>query len=265
MGHVNLHIEAGIARLVLDAPPMNALDRAMVQQLEAHLQACRLDDAVRVVLLHGNGARAFSAGSDLVELRGLIAAGRDALQGKFEQDQRVFGALAHFPKPTLAAIEGAAMGGGLELAVCCDFIVAARGARLALPEIRLGVFPGSGGTVRVTQRIGASRARRMMLLGDPLDIDTALQWGLVDEVCDDGTAVETAQALAQRLAQGPQQAQQACKASIAAAIDEDEAKALALSNDLAIELGFSPDLAEGLAAFDARRKPVFGAGKPPAS
>ncbi|WP_439590106.1 enoyl-CoA hydratase/isomerase family protein [Hydrogenophaga sp.] len=264
MGQVNLHIEAGIAHLVLDAPPMNALDRAMIQQLEAHLQACRLDDAVRVVLLHGNGPRAFSAGSHLGEVRSLIAAGRDALQGKFDQDQRVFGALAHFPKPTLAAIEGTAMGGGLELAVCCDVIVAARGARLALPEILLGVFPGSGGTVRVTRRIGAARARRMMLLGDPLDVATALQWGLVDDMCDDGAAVATAQALAQRLVQGPQQAQQACKACIAAAIDEDEATALALSNHHAVELGFSADLAEGLAAFDARRKPVFGAGKTPA-
>lgn len=261
MGHINLHIEAGVARLVLDAPPMNAMDRTMIEQLEAHLQTCHRDDAVRVLLLHGNGSRAFSAGSDLGELRGLIAAGHDALRGKFEQYQRVFDALAHFPKPTLAAIEGAAMGGGLELAVCCDVIVAARGARLALPEIRLGVFPGSGGTVRVTQRIGAARAKRMMLLGDPLDVETALQWGLVDDVCDDGAAVATAQALAQRLAEGPRQAQQACKACIEAAVHEDEATALALSNRYAVELGFSADLAEGLAAFDAKRQPVFGVGK----
>jgi enoyl-CoA hydratase len=260
MGSVALHIDVGIARLVLDSPPMNTLDRAMVGQLESHLQACSLDDAVRVVLLHGSGQRAFSSGSDLGELRDLMTAGRDALRGKFEQEQRVFGALANFPKPTVAAIEGAAIGGGLELAVCCDFIVVAQGARLALPEIRLGVFPGSGGTVRVTRRIGASRARRMMLLGDPLDAATALQWGLVDDVCEDGVAVSTALALAQRMEKGPQQALRACKACIAAAVNEDEAAALALSNAHAVDLGFSADLREGLAAFDEKRKPVFGGG-----
>lgn len=257
MDPVNLEKKDGVARLELAAPPMNTLTRAMVTRLAERLDDCRADRAVRAVLLHGAGTRAFSAGSDLLELRGLIEQGQAALAAKFVQDMEVFGALAHFPKPTIAALEGTAMGGGLELAAGCDFIVAARGARLALPEIRLGVFPGSGGTVRITQRIGPARARRLMLLGDPIDAATAQSWGLVDEICEDGAALATASRLAQRLAAGPAQGYEGCKAAIDAALEGSEARALEVARDWAVRLGFSDDLAEGLRAFEARRAPRF--------
>ncbi|VWX63345.1 Enoyl-CoA hydratase [Burkholderiales bacterium 8X] len=258
-GTVHLDLQDAVATLTLDSPPMNPMDRGMVSRLEERLSECRLNPKVRSLVLRGAGSRAFSAGSDLAELRALIASGREALAAKFAQDEGVFGALAHFPKPTVAAIEGAAIGGGLELAVCCDLVVAARSAKLGLPEVRLGVFPGSGGTVRVTRRIGAARARRMMLLGDSIAADTALAWGLVDEICDDGQAVSEALGLAGRLATGPALAQQGCKAALDAAMDMAEADALAVANEWAVELGFSQDLAEGLRAFDEKRKPVFGA------
>lgn len=258
MDLVNLEKKDGVARLELAAPPMNVLTRAMVTSLSERLEECRADRTVRVLLLHGSGTRAFSVGSDLVELRELIAQGRSALAAKFAQDMEVFGALAHFPKPTVAALEGAAIGGGLELAAGCDFIIAARSVRLALPEIRLGVFPGSGGTVRITQRIGPARARRLMLLGDPIDAATALSWGLVDETCEDGAALATASQLAQRLAAGPAQGYEGCKAAIDAAVDGSEAEALEMAREWAVRLGFSDDLAEGLRAFEARRAPRFG-------
>ncbi len=258
MGQVLLETQDGVARLVLDAPPMNTLDRAMVSRLGELLEQCAKDDGVRVLVVHGAGQRAFCAGSDLGELQQLIAAGRDALAVKFEQDQQVFSALADFPKPTLAAIEGAAVGGGLELAVCCDLVVCARGTKLSLPEIRLGVFPGSGGTLRVTRRIGAARAKRMMLFGDSVDASTAHAWGLVDELCDDGTALEVARTMGARLAQGPSLAQQGCKAAIAAALEGPQAAAHELANRWAVDLGFSGDLAEGLRAFQEKRRPVFG-------
>lgn len=258
-GQVRLHKQDGVARIELAAPPMNTLTRAMVTQLGELLDACRADTEVRALLLHGAGTRAFSAGSDLGELRALIAQGEAALAAKFAQDMEVFGALAHFPKPTIAAVEGAAIGGGLELVAGCDFVVAARGARLSLPEIRLGVFPGSGGTVRITQRVGPARARRMMLLGDFVEVATAQAWGLVDETCDDGAALATASGLAQRLAAGPLQAYEGCKASIDAAVEGGEADALQVAARWAVRLGFSADLAEGLRAFDERRDARFGA------
>lgn len=257
MGTIHFEVRDRIGLVTLDSPPMNPLDRAMVTRLGELLADAAADTGVRALLLHGAGGRAFSAGSDLNEVRGMIARGRDALAAKFAQDDAVFGALAAFPKPTLAAIEGTAMGGGLELATCCDFIVCARNARLGLPEIRLGVFPGSGGTVRVTRRIGPGRARRMMLLGDAIDAATAERWGLVDELCDEGQAVAVATPLAARLAAGPARAMQGCKESLAAAIDQDERAALDVSRRWAVDLGFSDDLAEGLRAFDEKRRPVF--------
>jgi enoyl-CoA hydratase/carnithine racemase len=258
MSQIHFFIEAGVAQISMDAPPLNLLNRPMVTRLGELLAACEADDTVRAIVVRGAGGRAFSAGSDLSELRGLIAQGPQALAAKFTQDESVFGALAHFPKPTVAAIEGAALGGGLELAVCCDLVVASRSAKLGLPEIRLGVFPSSGGTVRVTRRIGPGRARYMMLLGDSIDAATAHAWGLVDELCDEGNALVEATRLATRLAAGPALAQQGCKAALDAAQDQDETSAIAVANEWAVALGFSADLAEGLRAFDEKRKPVFG-------
>lgn len=257
MGQVNLIKAQGIGRIEVASPPMNTLTRPIVTQLGEALGACRADDEVRVVLLHGAGQRAFSAGSDLRELRQLIAQGQEALARKFEQDMDVFGQVAHFPKPTIAAIEGAAIGGGLELAAGCDFIVAARSSRLALPEIHLGAFPGSGGTVRITQRIGPARARRMMLLGDAIETSQALAWGLVDELCDEGAALEVATRLALRLVEGPVLAYEGCKAAIDAAVEQGEAAALDLAARWAVRLGFTEDVAEGLRAIDERRAPRF--------
>jgi enoyl-CoA hydratase/carnithine racemase len=260
MGQIQMQRHDGVAQFTLDAPPMNPLDRAMIGQLETLLAQCRDDPTVRSLVLHGAGARAFSAGSDLNELRTLIAQGREALAAKFAQDHHVFGALAHFPKPTLAAIEGLAAGGGLELAVCCDLVIAGRGARLSLPEIHLGAFPGSGGTVRVTRRVGPGRAHRLMLLGEPVDAPTALGWGLVDELTDDGAALDQALRLAARMAQGPARAYQGCKESLAAALDGPDDAAHGIARRWAVELGFSDDLTEGLRAFDEKRRPRFGQG-----
>ena len=258
MGQVNLVKAQGIACIELASPPMNTLTRPLVTRLGEVLAECRGDREVRVVLVHGAGTRAFSAGSDLNELRQLVATGEAALARKFEQDMDVFGQLAHFPKPTIAAIEGAAIGGGLELAAGCDFIIASRSSRLSLPEVHLGAFPGSGGPVRVTQRIGPARARRMMLLGDAVDAATAQAWGLVDDLCDEGTALATARQLAQRLASGPTQAYEGCKAAIDAAVEGGEAAALDLAARWAVRLGFSEDVAEGLRAVEERRAPRFG-------
>ncbi len=262
MKQVTINVSQGIARITLDAPPVNTLDRPMVTQLGELLERCAGDDQVRALIVCGSGTRAFCAGSDLDELRALIGRGREALARKFAQDHEVFGRLADFPKPTVAAIEGAATGGGLELAVCCDFVVAAQDARLSLPEIHLGAFPGSGGTLRVTRRIGVGRAHRMMLLGETVDARRALEWGLVDEVCERGAALDVATQLAHRLAQGPMQALRGCKASIAAALKGTEAAALELASAWAVDVGFSGDLTEGLLAFQERRRPRFAGALP---
>lgn len=255
-GQVTTEVNQAVAVLTLHSPPMNSLTQPLMLQLGERLAECQSRPDIRAVVVQGAGTRAFSAGSDIGELEELISSGPEALAAKFALDRAVFGALSNLHKPTVAAIEGAAIGGGLELAVCCDFIVAAQNAKLLLPEIRLGVFPGSGGTVRVTRRIGAARAKRMMLLGEPVDPATAVQWGLVDEISE-GPVIDLAMRMAQRLAAGPARAIQGCKASIRAGIVQDEESALDLANRWAVELGFGSDAAEGMRAFREKRQPTF--------
>ena len=130
------------------------------------------------------------------------------------KENETYSKVDDFPKPTIAAVAGLAFGGGLELAVCCDLLVVEENARLALPEIKLGVFPGSGGTVRVTRRIGEGRAKEMMFFGEPIDAQTALAWGLVNRVVPPGEALLTACRMAAELAQRPNRALQICKRAI---------------------------------------------------
>jgi len=131
----------------------------------------------------------------------------------------VFGQLDDFPKPTIGALNGLALGGGLELATCCDLLIAGADVRVGLPEIRLGVIPGSGGTVRVARRIGEGRAKELIYLGEPIDAQTAMAWGLVNRVVPAGQALLAALALARRLAEGPPEALRLAKVAIDVAFD----------------------------------------------
>jgi enoyl-CoA hydratase/carnithine racemase len=169
----------------------------------------------------------------------------------------VFARLDDFPKPTVAAINGLAYGGGLEIAVCCDLIVADETARFALPEIKLGLFPSSGGPVRVTRRVGEGRAKELMFLGEPIDASTALAWGLVNRVVTKGAAVEAALALASALAQRPPLALAMCKKAIDLALDASEDLAIAAALPLSERVYTSAESQEGVGAFLTKRKPSF--------
>jgi len=256
MGTINLETRGEIAVLTLSAPPMNALDRSMMTALGACLDDLQAQGAIRAIVLTGDGQQAFSTGSDLREIQDLIHT-QEGLRRKLEDDNAAFNRLATLPKPVIAAVEGLALGGGLELACCCDLIVCARNARLGLPEIRLGAFPGSGGTVRVTQRVGIGRARQMMMLGRSIDAEQALAWGLVDFLAEPGEAFARAEALARELAAGPAEALSSCKEALAATLALSPEDALDVAIDLGARLGRSAELAEGLTAFFQKRNPRF--------
>jgi enoyl-CoA hydratase/carnithine racemase len=256
MGRIVVETSNGIATATISAPPMNALDTAMRAELAARLQELERDDAVRAIVLRGEGPKAFCAGFDIREMTaGLGSTGRALAQ--FRSDSVLFERLAHCPKPTLAAVEGVALGGGLELAVCCDFIFASEAARFGLPEIKLGAIPAAGGTLRVTQQIGPVRARQLILLGDPIDAATALHWGLIARVVPAERFAQESMAFAQRLAAAPARAMQYAKRAIAAALDESGEAALAVAREYAARLATSGDLAEGVRSFLERRSPVF--------
>ena len=246
--------EEGVAFLTLDNPPLNLVTLELTRRLEEALDRLAADPACRVLVVTGAGERAFCAGSDVEEFPDLFAPGR-AVAVKMVRENRVWSKLDHFPAPTIAAVRGLAYGGGLELAVACDLILLEEGTRLALPEIDLGLFPGAGGTVRVTRRIGEGRAKEMMFTGAPIDAATALAWGLANRVVPPGRVLEEARALARRLAAKPTMALRLCKEAIDQAFDLDESAAIERVL-AAIGRAFEgPEVREGVAAFLEKRPP----------
>lgn len=254
---IRVEVREGVATLYLSNPPMNVVTLGLTRQMNAALEALANDATVGALVLTGEGDRAFCAGSDIKEFPGLVAE-KAIVSKKLGYENETYGAVAHFPKPTIAAIERLALGGGLELAAGCDLVVASEDARLGLPEMLLGGFPGSGGTVRVTRRIGLGRASEMMLLGDMIDARTALDWGLVNRIAPKGGALALAQELAARLAAGPAQALYACKVALRYAMDLPEQEAIDKTLDLSEVLSQTPDFREGVAAFTEKRKARFG-------
>ncbi len=249
----------GIAVLTLDNPPLNLVTLELTRRLDAALDRLAVDPACRVLVLTGAGERAFCAGSDVKEFPDLMAPGR-AVAVKMIKENLVYSKLDDFPKPTIAAVRGLAYGGGLELAVACDLILVEAGTRLALPEVDLGVFPGSGGTVRVTRRIGEGRAKEMMFTGEPIDAATALAWGLVNRVVPEGRVLEEARALAARLAAKPAMALRLCKEAVDLAFDTTENEAVQRALVLIGRAFEGAEIKEGVAAFMEKRPPRWPRG-----
>jgi len=243
-----------VAHLELVNPPLNLVTREMTEQLHAVLT--RLADAgdVRAVVVSGHGARAFCAGSHIGEFAGLK--GRVA-EGKLLLEKLVYRQLAELPMPTVAAIEGDALGGGLELALCCDLRVASEGARLGLPEVRLAVIPGSGGTQRLPRVVGPARAKEMILTGRLYEARDAERIGLVNQVVPAGEAVAAARALAEEIAgRGPLAVREA-KRLIDTALDVDLDAGLAAELDASERIFSSEDMLEGAKAFFEKREPRY--------
>jgi len=248
-------VEAGpISIIRLNNPPLNLVTRQLTDDLDAALAAVEADDDVRAVVVAGTGHRAFSAGSDVKEFAALH---RKVAEGKLIRENAVYGRLARLAVPTVAAIEGDALGGGLELALCCDLRVAGDTARFGLPEVRLGVIPGSGGTQRLPRIIGLARAKEMILLGEIIDADTAHDIGLVNRVMPAGEAEAEAIRLGQAMAaRGPVAVREA-KGLLDNALEAE------LEDGLAAELAASErvfstnDMLEGAAAFLEKRAARF--------
>ncbi|WP_254067851.1 enoyl-CoA hydratase/isomerase family protein [Burkholderia sp. L27(2015)] len=244
------------AVVTLDNPPMNVVCAALTRELYAALRELERDSEVRAVVLTGAGERAFCAGSDIAEIKELLTPGT-VLEKKLIFQNKVFELLRSFPKPTIAALNGYTYGGGLEIAACCDVIVAEEQVRLCLPEIKLGLFPSSGGTYRIARKIGEARAKRMILTGEPIDAPTALEWGLVNDVVPRGEALSHAETLAVAIAKQPAQAMRAAKRLINACFDGPEAALVAQSLMESDQIFCSADAVEGVSAFLEKREPRF--------
>lgn len=249
-------VENGVATVTLNNPPLNLVTLEMTRRLGETLDQLAADASVLVLVLVGAGDRAFCAGSNVKEFTELMGPGL-VVEKKLRKENEVYSKVDDFPKPTIAAVNGLAYGGGLELAVCCDIIVVGEDARLCLPEIKLGVFPGSGGAVRVTRRIGEGRAKEMMYFGEPIDAATALAWGLVNRVVPKDLVTATAMELARQLTTRSNNALQLCKKAVDLSFDATEDEAIAASLALSDKAFSSNDIAEGVRAFFARETPRF--------
>ena len=252
---IRVEIRGRVAVLTLARPEvLNAIGTATVEQLQAALDRLRDDDRVRALVIAGEG-RAFSAGADLGEIESFTDPYQfRAFVGRMT---KVFGNLQAFPKPSVAAVHGFAFGGGLELALACDLRVAERGARLGLPEMRLGVLPGAGGTQRLPRLIAPAVARQMILTGEPIDAARAYALGLVNELAEPGGALAAALGLAGSLAAGAPLALAAGKRLIDEGLPMDLDAAIGYERETVSVLFSSRDRAEGLEAFRARRPGEF--------
>jgi enoyl-CoA hydratase/carnithine racemase len=254
-------INDGVALLTLNNPPMNLVSLELTRQLSGTLDRLADDKTVRVLVVSGANpaARAFCAGSDVKEFPDYMTPG-SVLEKKLVFENATYDKLDDFPKPTIAAVNGLAYGGGLELAVCCDIIIVADTARLALPEIKLGIFPGTGGTYRVPRRVGAGRSKIMMFTGEPVDPKTAVEWGLIEYAVPPEKVLPAAMELAKTIAAGPANSLQLCKRTIDESLHSDRDAAIKHMLTLSDKAFCSDECREGVRAFLGKETPRFPRG-----
>ena len=244
--------------VTLDRPPLNAMTQKMHEELASTFLDLSRDKTVRAVVLTGSGERAFSSvGSDIKEFA-VTAQPRGGL-ARSRREHELANLIDFFPRPVIAAICGWALGGGLELALACDLRIIDRVARLGMPEIKLGCFPGGGGTERLPWLIGEARAKEMLWLGEPIDADTATRIGLVNRIVPEGEAFLAARRLASELAARPSVAVQMINQLVDEAMLRKRLadEALARVPPLMEEVFLTDDLREGAAAFFEKRPPRF--------
>ncbi|MEJ5348420.1 MAG: enoyl-CoA hydratase-related protein [Desulfosoma sp.] len=233
---------------------LNALNPETLEELKRAIEQVRDDDALRVLVLTGAGEKAFVAGADISEFPKM-----NALQARLfaQKGQEVFFSLEDLPKPVIACVNGFALGGGLELAMSCDFIYASEKAKFGQPEINLGIIPGFGGTQRLARLVGRAKAKELCMTGEMIDAATALQWGLVAKVFPPESLLEETMKTAKILASKSALALRAVKCVIDRGIDADLKAGCTLEVE-AFGLCFaSEDAKEGALAFLEKRKPNF--------
>jgi enoyl-CoA hydratase len=252
---LQITIESHIATVTLNRPKvLNALNAAMIRELDELFIALATDDSVRVVLLHGAGGKAFAAGADIAELAQV-----DATSGETQasRTQRVFRHIETMGKPVIACIDGFALGGGCELAMACTLRLASSSARLGQPEIKLGLIPGYGGSQRLPRLVGQGAALKMLLTGAMIDASEALRIGLVDEVHPPDKLMERAVELGTLIAAMPPLAVAATVQAVDQGADLPLDQALALEASIFGRLCGTEDKREGTQAFLEKRSAVW--------
>ena len=247
--------ESHIATLTLNRPEaLNAISRRLATELLASCDALTRREDVRAVIVTGAGERAFCAGADLKERRSLAPDERAAHTAAIEAAAE---ALAALPMPTIAAVRGFALAGGAELAIACDLRVAAEDATFGFPEVKIGIFPGAGGALRLPRIVGGGAARDLLFTGRRITAEDAFRLGLVDRLAPADSVVEAATDLAGTIAANAPLAVRAVKRALEASHGTRPDEARRAVNKLRAALDSTADYEEGLAAFAERRSPRF--------
>lgn len=254
MGFLSWTIEDGVATAIIDRPPANALSRGLILEVNNLLDAVGNDDSVRVVILKGEG-RFFSAGADIKEFTS-ISTGTEFTELS-EGGQEIFEKLERFSKPIIAVIHGAALGGGLELAMSCHIRLVSETAKLGLPELQLGLIPGFAGTQRLPRYVGFAKAAEMLLTSEPISGKDAAQYGLANHAYPEEELFERAQELAVKIAKQSPVAVKAALEMLQYVKSSSYYEGVKAEANAFGTVFVSEDAKEGISAFLEKRTPVF--------
>ena len=253
---VHVKKDNGLAIVSIDHPPMNVLSQSVANELLQVYRSLENDSAVVVIVLTGQGDRAFMAGANIKEFPDAL--GQPGLAFQMAQGfHELMNTIDFFPKPTIAALNGFTLGGGLELALACDMRVCDQRAKLGFPEINLGIFPGAGGTQRLPRLIGEAKAKELMFTGQPITAEEAYRIGLVNALSEPGKALDDAITMATHIASKSLPALAKIKKAIVDGIHLPLEEAVQLEATLFDEVFQTKDSKEGVEAFIEKRVPHF--------
>ncbi|MBU8906223.1 enoyl-CoA hydratase [Desertibacillus haloalkaliphilus] len=254
---VHVEIERGIATVTIDNPPMNVLSVQVTKELGEAFTGIAEDPNVIAVILTGAGNRAFMAGADIKEFPQWVDMSDDEFKTLNMESHRVLNLIDEIPKPTIAMLNGMALGGGCELALTCDIRIAEEHVQIGLPEVKLGLFPGGGGTQRLPRLIGEAKAKELMFSGDPISAEEARQIGLVNQVAPTGEGMGAARSLAEKMAGYSLQALSRIKQAVNEGMEKSFEQAIDHESDLFVDVFNTEDVREGVSAFIEKRTPNF--------
>lgn len=255
--NIILETQNNIATIFFNRPKaLNALNNALFDELDTALDQINANKDIKVLILTGKGDKAFVAGADIAELVKM-----DPLQAKYfsRKGQKVFSKLEELSIPTIAAVNGFALGGGLEAAMGCDFIYASEKALFGLPEINLGLIPGFGGTQRLARRVGINRAKELVFTGRNINAQTAFDYGIVNKICKPEELMDDVLKTANLIGSKGKVALRSAKEAIQNGLNTDIETGCRIENDIFGLTMVSKDAKEGTTAFLEKRKPEFKA------
>lgn len=243
----------GVATVLIDNPPMNVLSNQVIRELNEVFSGLKVDDDVIAIILTGKGEKAFVAGADIKEFPERKSTQPD--QGPTVHE--IFNMIEALPKPTIAVLNGYTLGGGLELALTCDIRVAEEHAQIGLPEVKLSLLPGAGGTQRLPRLIGPAKAKELLFTGDSLSANEAERIGIVNSVVPKGEGLAAGTKLAEKFAGHSLQSLSRLKELVNVMNEKPWSESLALEEKLFEELFSTEDAKEGINAFIEKRRPEF--------